>query len=460
MLYCARLMAITDESTLVNRRLKLGRISEKLSLWKRRYRSCHKCVSSNSAILILFWSFSVSLIYNSISEGRNYGISLLVPAKYYPSLYASESFIMCFYPLAGFLADTRYGRFRMINRSSQLLLLSIFLGILITGFIILCSVQPVPVSNALFTFFLILLGLLLFLIVVLLLASLVVFNANVIQFGIDQLQESPADHQSLFIHWYVWTFYLSVFIAQVGWSSVIGGLVHINFFNAIGLWLILPFLVCLFLLLIVVLIVHYKKRWFINDTARTNPYKLVCKVTKFAHQHKVPVYRSAFTYCEDDIPSGLDLGKAKYGGPFTTEEVENVKAFYGVIRILLAFGMIWFMSIASNSLLSSFTSHVTGLAINYYFFDEYSTLLLSLLLKEGFLSSLIVVFFLPVYIFLIRPFTNTYKMRIFVRIGIGTVLLLLSVTYTFTTNTIVHARNITQACMLNDEELSHEEIFP
>ena len=173
------------ESTHVNRRSKLGRSSEKLSLWKRRYGRGHKCVSSNSVILILFWSFSVSLIYNSIFEGGNYFFSNLVPAEYYPSLYAPESFIMCFYPQAGILADTKYGRFRMINRSSQILLLSIFLDILMIGFLIICSFQPVTVSIALFTFFLILLGLLLFLIVVLLLASLVVFNANIIQFGID-----------------------------------------------------------------------------------------------------------------------------------------------------------------------------------------------------------------------------------------------------------------------------------
>ena len=155
---------------------------------------------------------------------------------------------------------------------------------------------------------------------------------------------APADHQRLFIHWYVWTFYLSVCIAQVGWSSIVGGLGYISFINTIGFWLILPFLICLLLLLIVVLIVHYKKRWFLIDTARTNPYKLVYRVTKFACQHIVPVRRSAFTYCEDDIPSGLDLGKAQYGGPFTTEEVENVTVVYGILEILLAFGMIWFMN--------------------------------------------------------------------------------------------------------------------
>ena len=98
------------------------------------------------------------------------------------------------------------------------------------------------------------------------------------------------------------------------------------------------------------LIVHYKKHWFIIDTARTNPYKLVYRLTKFARQHKVPIRRSAFTYCEDDIPSWLDLGNNKYGGPFTTEQVEDVKAFYGICKVLFSLGIVFFLDIVSGPL--------------------------------------------------------------------------------------------------------------
>ena len=58
------------------------------------------------------------------------------------------------------------------------------------------------------------------------------------------------------------------------------------------------------------------------------------RVTKFSRQHKTLLCRSAFTYCEDELPKGC--GKEKYGGPFTTEQVEDVKAFYG---ILFSFGV-------------------------------------------------------------------------------------------------------------------------
>uniref|UniRef100_A0A1X7SJY2 Uncharacterized protein n=1 Tax=Amphimedon queenslandica TaxID=400682 RepID=A0A1X7SJY2_AMPQE len=37
-------------------------------------------------------------------------------------------------------------------------------------------------------------------------------------------------------------------------------------------------------------------------------------------KHKYPENRSALTYWEEEAPSRLDLGKNKYGGPFTEEE--------------------------------------------------------------------------------------------------------------------------------------------
>ena len=114
-------MALSEESSLINEHSKLEKLSEKLSLWKRRYRRSHKCVSSRAVILVLCWSFSVNLMYNSIFEGADYLFTTffddLISVRYYFILYAFQSFIMCFYPLAGFLADTKYGRFKMISRS-------------------------------------------------------------------------------------------------------------------------------------------------------------------------------------------------------------------------------------------------------------------------------------------------------------------------------------------------------
>ena len=52
--------------------------------------------------------------------------------------------------------------------------------------------------------------------------------------------------------------------------------------------------------------------------------------------HKSPENRSAFTYWENKIPSRVDLGKSKYGGPFSEEDVENVKTFWRIVAVILS----------------------------------------------------------------------------------------------------------------------------
>ena len=66
-----------------------------------------------------------------------------------------------------------------------------------------------------------------------------------------------------------------------------------------------------------------------------NPFKRLWEVLSFAWKHKYPVNRSAFTYCEDHTPSRLDFGEKQYGGPFTTEEVEDVKTFLHLLLLLM-----------------------------------------------------------------------------------------------------------------------------
>ena len=96
------------------------------------------------------------------------------------------------------------------------------------------------------------------------------------------------------------------------------------------------------------------------DSGSRNPYKLVYRVIKFAKPHTNPIRLSAFTYCEDELPSRLDLGKEKYGGPFTTEQVEDVKAFLGILRVLLTLGIIMMVDFSMVGILSKFAGHLDG----------------------------------------------------------------------------------------------------
>jgi peptide/histidine transporter 3/4 len=80
----------------------------------------------------------------------------------------------------------------------------------------------------------------------------------------------------------------------------------------------------------VILLICYN-HWLIKEPVKENPFTLAYKVLKYAVKHKHPQCRSAFTYCEDELPSRIDFGKRKYGGPFTTEQVEDVKTFLRLI---------------------------------------------------------------------------------------------------------------------------------
>ena len=66
-----------------------------------------------------------------------------------------------------------------------------------------------------------------------------------------------------------------------------------------------------------------------------NPYKLIFRVLNYAWKHKCPERRSALTYWVEDIPSCIDLGMSKYGGPFVAKEVQDVKTFLIIARSTL-----------------------------------------------------------------------------------------------------------------------------
>ena len=87
------------------------------------------------------------------------------------------------------------------------------------------------------------------------------------------------------------------------------------------------------------------KRCFNIQHTTKNPLKIIIKVLTYSFKHKYPERWSAFTYWENYIPSRIDLGKAKYGGPFTYEQVEDVKVMF---RLLYTNGFSVWLSFISR----------------------------------------------------------------------------------------------------------------
>ena len=399
------------------------------TLLHRRYQRTSKCISSKSALLIYVWIFlsflifhltlwTISIIFDlfesTVVESSNQTSSLTKPYDGGKNIVNSiityvDLFSFCLYPLAGFLADNKFGRYKTVVRSLALFTVILCISFLILAGLMLTLFFVKKVVNLLeiIPYCLMITVCIAY---IFLLSSFVGISANIIQFGMDQLHDSPQDHQSLYILWYMWVITLANFIADTMAEIVLTRIGVTYFFLAFPLPIVF--------LIMSQYIAHKKKAWFLIESARLNPYKLVYRVTKFTHQHKVPVQRSAFTYCEDEVPSGMDLGKVKYGGPFTTEQVENVKAFYGILKILLALGPVFFIEGAISDTQANYYSHLPE--------NDQISGLLSLILYYG----------------LITQFT----------IGLGIILMVAILICYLIMDTTVHAKQRDTPCMFSDTQ--------
>ena len=246
------------------------------------------------------------------------------------------------YPLLGWLADVYFTRHKFVLASFVILILTSLMTIVAVCFFLMYSSE----RSIAFT-----LG---GITIVIGLTGLGMFEATAIQFGMDQLLEVSSNKLSTFIYWYYWSsnlgqlFLLYVDIGvlvyfsmcTIGISDVVASSIpgHIRPFE--NLTACVAILIMAFLQLVcacvgLCLIFCSKKHLNIDRTGE-HPLKLIYQVLKYAWKHKCPENRSAFTYWEEDIPPRIDLGKRKYGGPFTTEEVEDTKTFLRILLLLFS----------------------------------------------------------------------------------------------------------------------------
>ena len=307
----------------------------------------HVCLPSKAAIIILLWTAIVGIIYYIYLE--SYAAFLLLQPHSHiflilhdSSPYAILAFVMMFYPLSGFIADVCCGRLKTVVVSLVFLLISYILSLL--GVLVLAtvarhiSVHDSPTQK-------ILVAVLLSFAALTFVIGLAGFQANFIQLGLDHLFEAPSRYLSLFIHYATLAFKLfSVLVLLFTMLLCLSGTTRRI--------LLTPLLLLFTPLFVVLLCVSiWKRRWFYSEPGRNNPYKTVYDVIKFVKNHKHPLQRSAFTYSDNYIPSRLDFAKERYGGPFSTEQVENVKTFFRILLVLFAVGPVFSMEVLESSFL-------------------------------------------------------------------------------------------------------------
>ena len=385
----------------------------------RKYR-----LRSRAVWLILFWNFVVAFAFESLLSTDP--DSYLLPSifgtgvKVSSANFAANAFILLFYPLAGYLADTRYGRYKAVTRSLWFMFCSevtlMACGILTVMYLFAFGGDNSRLHSLFY---------MLFVIAVPVMLGLISFRANVVQFGIDQLQDAPSEQSILYIIWYIWTGFGGKALAKIPFifTDKLCGELGFQLIHGIGAILVVMFV----LLLGVSLSASDSNReWFFNDTAAArNPYKLVYGVLKFAAKHKSPVRRSAFTYCEDELPSRLDLGKQKYGGPFTTEQVEDVKTLLGILLVLVSFGPVFSLDAAATALYrATFMLQYYGICSEQ---NSESSYYIAVISRAGALVPVFVVVLIPLYLFLVRPIFYKCIPGALKRMGLGGIILTLSI---------------------------------
>ena len=107
-----------ENTPLIDDGNKRQRASSKL--WTKFHCRCQRCcLKSKAAILILFWNFILVVGFESFLDPNFFGYvvgehdtfsTILVNG----SVYAALAFLYLFYPLAGCLADIRWGRYKTI----------------------------------------------------------------------------------------------------------------------------------------------------------------------------------------------------------------------------------------------------------------------------------------------------------------------------------------------------------
>ena len=223
------------------------------------------------------------------------------------------------------------------------------------------------------------------------------FEANAIQFGVDQLQFASNDDLSKFVNWYYWA---------ITSLQIIPGV----FFRGCVLFTIAS-LFCL----------CCKRHYMIEPVGHVNPVKHIAKVLQYARHHTAPVFRSAFTYGEGP-PSRLDLAKDRYGGPYTTEEVEDVKSFGRILLLLSSQFGILLVGGVSQFDSSTIAINVSTIDVDYY--QVWFTI--NAFFAGKLVWATVPVVAIPIYMIAIRSYFQRYIPSMIKRMGISLVLAIIS----------------------------------
>ena len=270
-------------------------------------------------------------------------------------VFYTSNLLSCFCaPLIGWLADVRFGRYEVIKFGS----FSSFLASILCYFALFTEGDDSTLSTVLSSVATIIISL-----------GFTCYAAAMVPFISDQIIGATSDELSAVVRWYVWAQNLSF-----GLSAIIADketdVIYYYYVSSSALIFAVP-------LAVIIISDCLCQQWLDRTHKVTNPIKLIIQVLNYTRKHSYPERRSAFTYIDEEQPTRMDYGKEKFGGPFTEEEVEDVKTILRLLPLVICLSL-------NVSALEYYTSTVD------LFYDVESVLVLNAAIGTWFFPVLLI----------------------------------------------------------------------
>lgn len=334
------------------------------------------------------------------------------------------------YPLAGWIADVYIGRYKAIRHSILLMWVTMTITTMLMALHRYHNDSQILsdiVNDGVYPLALFMMNI-----------GLAGFKANIIPFGTDQLMDAPSNQQSAYIHWFVWTLFVSValdtyVIIYIPLDPKMLILLQALFQTAcLSMAVAADFL--------------FGAQWLVVEPGSCNPVKTVLQVLRYTAKHKYPERRSAFTYGE--IPSRIDFAKQRYGGNFTTEQVEDVKTFLRIVVVLFSLFGYFVNNVAAFRVIEQLSKHLLVMTDTKDLFAKYTNDSTNI---TGNTSLLVTILLIPLYEFLIYPLFHKFIPSMLKRIGAGMVLVIVSLLMQLAVDVAAHLLTDGQApCMFSN----------
>ena len=320
-------MALSDEGS-VHEILPILKRSTDLEFSIRVPHYRFKIFKSKGAILTLLWMFCGFFVFLFITEsndGHKVLLSVHTTRTGLQNPLVIFSMCMLLYPVLGWLADVKCGRYFMVKWGLRVMWMVSFIfcvaSVLLDHFQLSSSSKIIVIA----------------VIYVPLTLGLGAVIANILPLGVDQLADASSTEIVSFFNWSAWLWFLEGIFIGVSQSCLCSSLS-----KQVGL-LILPSV-----LTVAVVTDFLLNHWLVLEAVSYNPIALIWKTLLYAMKNKYPRLQSAYVYWDDRLYSRIDLAKKKYGGPFTAEQVEDVKTFFRITSIILTISLFAGIFVASS----------------------------------------------------------------------------------------------------------------